>query len=414
MRRRYPADWLPREGDAADEAAWDPARIVNAQSGTHYCFFYERPNTLEGWVKASHEHQAFATQFMTDAFRRDKQMVTFAIHLFIDAWPSGWMKTIMDCERRAKPAFFAYRHALAPVHVSLRGDRFTCFGGEMIESEIWIANDSGSPLTGALTRYQVLRGDTLVAEGEAAVPALKTADTLGIGVIRFVTPTVDQRESFTLRVNLLDAEGNVLHDAAQPLEVFPAASSAPLPVQVLEGYAPAWLPGNFVAETVPLGSVQPGQPILCEGLRALEKIWPQLVLKAKEGVRFIVFYPAAGTYEIDGEASAIVEACGMGNRHFVSRASGHPSVNGFEPKDFRFWYDDEAGRITPLLTRVIRGKGGAPVLISGQVDWDKPFESVDAARDYVIGEGSILVNCLELKNHLGNPVARQFLENLVS
>ena len=413
MRRRYPADWLSKEGDAADEAAWDPARIVNAQSGTHYCFFYDRPNTLEGWVKASHEHQVFATQFMTDAFRRDKQMVTFAIHLFIDAWPSGWMKTIMDCERRAKPAFFAYRHSLSPVHVSLRGDRFTCFGGEAVESEIWVANDSGARLEGAQTHYQVLRGDTVVAEGQHAVPALATADTIGVGVIRFETPGVLEREKFTLRANIVDAQGQILHDASQTLEVFPAAYNAPVEVRVLDGFAPAWLPSNFVAETVLLAAVQPGQTVLCDGAQPLEKIWPQLLLKAKEGTRFVVFHPSAGTYEIEGEQSAVVEACGMGNRHFVSRASGHPSVKSFEPKDFHMWYDDAAGRMTPLLTQVIRGKGGAPVLISGQVDWGKPFEPVDAVRDYTLGKGSILMSCLELKGHMANPVARAFLENLV-
>ena len=41
---------------------------------------------------------------MTEAFRRDDRMNTFAIHLFIDAFPAGWMKTIMDVERHPKPA----------------------------------------------------------------------------------------------------------------------------------------------------------------------------------------------------------------------------------------------------------------------------------------------------------------------
>ena len=61
---------------------------------------------------------------MTEAFRRDDRMVSNAIHLFIDAWPSGWMKSIMDCKRIPKQAYFAYRDALAPLLVSLRTDRF--------------------------------------------------------------------------------------------------------------------------------------------------------------------------------------------------------------------------------------------------------------------------------------------------
>jgi hypothetical protein len=46
-------------------------------------------------------------------------MVSFAIHLFIDAWPAGWMKTIMDFRRQPKPAYFAYRDALAPLAAQL-------------------------------------------------------------------------------------------------------------------------------------------------------------------------------------------------------------------------------------------------------------------------------------------------------
>ena len=49
---------------------------------------------------------------MTEAFRRDPRMQSFAIHLFIDAWPAGWMKAIMDRERQPKPAYFAVRDVL--------------------------------------------------------------------------------------------------------------------------------------------------------------------------------------------------------------------------------------------------------------------------------------------------------------
>jgi hypothetical protein len=66
---------------------------------------------------------------MAEAFRRDNRMVSFAIHLFIDAFPSGWMKTIMDCDRNPKPAYFAYRDSLSPILASVRTDRLTYFSG---------------------------------------------------------------------------------------------------------------------------------------------------------------------------------------------------------------------------------------------------------------------------------------------
>ena len=95
-------------------------------------------DNIEDWVKESHRFQAFATTVMTEAFRRNPYMVSNAIHLFIDAWPSGWMKTIMDCRRNPKPAYFAYRNALEPVMLSLRTDRFTYYAGEKISIETYI------------------------------------------------------------------------------------------------------------------------------------------------------------------------------------------------------------------------------------------------------------------------------------
>ncbi|MBQ7333229.1 MAG: glycoside hydrolase family 2, partial [Clostridia bacterium] len=134
MKRRYPKEWLSEP--------FNPGNIVNAQTENFHYFFFDDGESLEDWVKKSQAHQSFATRIMTEAFRRDRRMVSFAIHLFIDAWPSGWMKTIMDCERRPKPAYFEYRNALEPILVSLRTDRFAYFDGEELSVEAFVANDT--------------------------------------------------------------------------------------------------------------------------------------------------------------------------------------------------------------------------------------------------------------------------------
>ena len=64
---------------------------------------------MKEWIEATQAHQAFSAKIMTECFRRDPKMISTAIHLFIDAWPAGWMKSIMDCERNPKPAYFACR-----------------------------------------------------------------------------------------------------------------------------------------------------------------------------------------------------------------------------------------------------------------------------------------------------------------
>lgn len=134
MRRHYPEKWLPR--DARSEAAWTPSQISQAQTGRHQAIFFDRPSTLSDWVRASQAWQARATRLQTESFRRMDRLVSCAVHLFIDAWPAGWMKSIMDCERRPKPAWFACREALAPWLPMLRSDRTALWSGEKNRLEV--------------------------------------------------------------------------------------------------------------------------------------------------------------------------------------------------------------------------------------------------------------------------------------
>ena len=84
MKKYYPKDWL--------KEPFDPGKVIASQICNFHKFFYETPKRIEDWVEDSQEYQAFATKIMTSAFRRNEYMNTFAIHLFIDAFPSGWMR----------------------------------------------------------------------------------------------------------------------------------------------------------------------------------------------------------------------------------------------------------------------------------------------------------------------------------
>ena len=157
MEECYPEEWL-RE-------PFDPGNIVRAQTADFHRFFYDSQETREDWIRESQEYQRFAVRFMTEAFRRDDRMVSSAIHLFIDAWPSGWMKAIMDCRRSPKPAWFAYRDAISPLMLSLRTDRFHCFAGEKIRVECFLCNDTNREDEDCNVVYEVYRHGGLVMSG---------------------------------------------------------------------------------------------------------------------------------------------------------------------------------------------------------------------------------------------------------
>ena len=382
MRARYPKEWLPATPE--EEKTWTPARIKDSQSGNMHYFYYDTQDNLEDWVKESHIHQRFGTKLQTEAFRRDPNMVTIAIHLFIDAWPSGWMKTIVDCERNPKPAFFAYMDALTPLMINIRSDRKTYFSGEPVRTELFICNDTHISADGHRIRLELLKKDgslTLSGEYDAA---FGENSAFMQGEITFTAPRTESREAYILRAILLDKNGAVIHYCDEPMEFFREEEIAE-PTAIIADAATA------------------------EG--------EQLTALARNGATVILNGLRPGEYQFD-TVKLKVKACGMRPLHFVSRKTGHPLVEGYTPYDFRLWYDGQADRITPLIRCTFTAEGAEPILTSGNSlrgsAWGQPLYPALACAEFKIGKGKLIVNQVDLASHLANPVARSFYNRLVT
>ena len=119
----------------------------------------------------------------------------------------------------------------------------------------------------------------------------------------------------------------------------------------------------------------------------------------------------SGEYEIGGDKIVIVE-CGMGARHFVSRATGHRLVNGFEPKDFCFWYDPAERRVTPILYTTFNAQAGK-LYLRAEMEAGKATGPSLAAAEKRCGRGSLLVCQISLAGRLScNPAAMLFADRL--
>ena len=342
MRECYPAHWI--------EEPFNPSNIVNAQTGNFHYFFYDTQDNMEDWVKNSHSFQAFATSIMTEAFRRDDNMVSNAIHLFIDAWPAGWMKTIMDCKRNPKPAFFAYRNSLEPVMLSLRTDRFTYYVGEKISIESYICNDTNISGEDYTVCYELYCGGKLIKTATLNAE-IKDCSVTYAGSAEFTAPKVSDRQVFTLKAVLLNGKCEVITYKTLDIEVFEDVE----------------IPEN-------------------DNVVLIEKLEP-------------------GEHEIAGE-TVKVKACGMLPVHFASRKTGHKAVSEFKPKDFSYWYDKNEDMITPILYNTFTAEGFTPVLTSGNMDDNKNWGPVLACgvKEY---EGKKYVVCqVDLREE--NPVAKRF------
>ena len=345
MEECYPREWM-RE-------PFDPGHIVRSQTKSFSGFFYDAQEDMQGWISRSQRYQAFAARMMTEAFRRDDRMVSNAIHLFIDAWPSGWMKSIMDCKRIPKQAYFAYRDALAPLLVSLRTDRFAYTAGETIQIEAFLCNDTAK--SGAYTLAFELYNEQNKLIQTGRVPAHADACRAAyIASAEFPAETAQDRETLTLRAVLLDGNGDVVNYAEQKLTVFQDVT------------------------VVPNDNV--------------------VILKLEPGL-----------HTVAGE-TVTVKPCGMLPLHFVSRKTGHPAVDEFKEQDFSYWYDAKEDCITPLLDTTFTVEGFTPILLSNNMDEQGNWGPVLAAAEKLY-EGKHYVICqLDLRQE--NPVAKRFLRNL--
>ncbi len=418
MRRRYPASWLPQSPE--EETDWMPDRIKNAQSGRFHYMFFDTQHSIADWVAVSQRHQAWATRIMTEAFRRDSRMNTFAIHLFIDAWPSGWMKTIMDCERQPKPSFFAYREALTPLMANIRTDRWAFTAGEQMRFEFWICNDTHDIPDSAHLHYQLEMGGKVVFAQQAKARVATCTSTFQ-GFLALAAPEVRERTGATLRLALCDSTGKVLHDTAVDLTLFPAMPAASDAVSVTVIGARNGKAASLARElglkpvfAMPRRATSDARhAILIDDVSGFAAQRTAIEAAVKAGATAVFLELPTGEHKLAGDTIKI-EECGMGARHFVSRATGHPLVADFEPQDFRLWHDPAVDRIAPLLQACFRHDGWAPILATGNGGWKDGWGPALAVAEKRDGEGLWRICQVALAGRTTtNPVAALFAQRLI-
>ena len=411
MQKYYPKTWLPK--DKEDEKDWNANRISMSQTHRFHYMWYNTQHSLNDWIDASQDHQAWAVKFVSETFRRDPRMVSFAVHLFIDAWPAGWMKSIMDVDRQPKKAYFAYRNALEPLMVSLRSDRSKFFSGEETAIEAWICNDLNSASSGYQLKYQVEKeGKIVFANQVAANIPLNSSQFQGF--LKFKAPEVTSRTAYTFRVSLVSENGESVYQNEFGFEVFPKPALSKKKIFVLgktDGKAAQMAQQS---EYPMAASAETSDVILVDDFTiymAAEKQINELVNRGKTVV-FIELpaqqYPIAGT-------KVSVEKTSMGNYYFVSPTTGHPLVKNFKLFDFSIWYNGKEGLIMPILAYTISAPDWKPILSSGASNWVADKGSVMAVAELKHGSGVFRICEVQMIDRLKyNPTAYQFLNKILN
>lgn len=411
MDKYYPESWLKKtaKGD------WIPNNISRCQVSAFHILWYEEQYTKKDWTNASQDHQAMTTKMTTEAFRRNPRMVSSAIHLFIDAWPSGWMKTIMDVERQPKKAYFAYRDALSTEMVSIRSDRDKFFPNEKVNIELWICNDGNQLREKATLKYQIEKDNKVIFSGEkAAICPVNSSKFQGF--IDWETPVVSKRTIYNVRAAIADENGKIIHDNELNIEVFPVQKNKPQKVFIVgepDGIS------TQIANVLGLNKVQSEQDaslILMDGLKYNDAAIDRIETFMKEGKKLVIFNLPLGKYTIAGSVIDVTPTL-SGENYFVSTQSGHPLMKDFKPGDFRFWYDDGKKIIAPILKSMLSADNWSMILKTGNAIRMNNRGSVEykhAVMEKNWDKGKIIISQVEFNNKLKcNPVATEFLNKLM-
>jgi len=411
MEKYYPKEWLPK--DKADEKQWNANRIPKAQTQRFHYMWYNTQHSLNDWIEASQDYQAWAVKFVTESFRRDSRMVSFAVHLFIDAWPAGWMKAIMDVDCQPKKAWFAYRNALEPLMISLRSDRSSFYPGEKTGFEIWICNDRNQVPKGWQLKYQVEKEDGKVVFANRVDAAIPGNSSKFQGFIKYTTPEVSRRTGYVLRVALFNEKDESVCQNEMEFEVFPRPRPVLPSVYILghsDGVASQLVRETGMKET---SAPEKAKIIIVDDFSQYQSKQKLVDNMVRNGKRVVFLELPAGSYQVAG-TTVSVEKTSMGDYYFVSPETGYPMMKRFKPFDFRFWYDGQKQLISPILAYTFRAEGWTPVLSSGDANWLGDKGAVMAAGELKYGNGFFRVCEVQLPGKTRyNPEAREFLDILV-
>ena len=411
MKTYYPSSWLP--ATKKEDATWNAGRIAMSQTNRFYYMWYNQQHRLNDWINASQDYQAWATKLAAECFRRDSRMVSFAIHLFIDAWPAGWMKSIMDVDRQPKKAFFAYRNALEPLMVSIRSDRSQFFAGETTAFEAWICNDLNTSPANYRLKYQVEEeGKVIMANQVAADIPINSSRFQGF--LKFKIPAVRKRTAYTLRMALVNEKMESVYQNDFVFEAFPQTASLKTSVYVLgqaDGKAAAL---SKQADLTMASSIATADVLLVDDFSTY-KIDEKKINALVAAGKTVVFLELPAKQYAIANTDVSVQKNSMGDYYFASPCTGSPLVKDNHPFDFNMWYNGGEGYITPLLGFTFSAEDWTPILASGNSNWLSDSASTMAAGELKYGKGMFRICELQLVDRIKyNPTAFIFLSKLLN
>ncbi|OZB99089.1 glycoside hydrolase family 2 [Paenibacillus sp. XY044] len=419
MQQRYPKAWLPKRLDDV----WMPDAIVDSQTYSLHGDWYPEEERIEDWIESSHKYQALVTTLMTDAIRRRSDLIVqSAIHLLIDAWPSGWMKSLVGADRVPKPGYFAYRDSLTPLRVHLRGDRWRAYAGELIELEAWLLNDTPCDYEG-LRLVVTLRDDDRDFASYELNAEIGGAASACVGTVQLRMPKVDGRRAFHADISMYNQDGDHLNSERFSIEVFArneqAAKDAADPAIVTLGTTAEALITAMGADSRNYESGRPFDVIVMSSLDAYLQHEPQIAASIRAGARAVILPDEEGQTDWP-IGDNMVQQTKVSSLYTLAFDANTLRLKSFMPRDFQYFYNQTSDRMDALSRCAWQSESVEPLLYTyakpkqGSVSAGTGKRRVPVVGSVQLGAGEFIMLGLRLEGQIGcNPPLDLLMQDLV-
>ncbi len=413
MMEDYPKAWIEPSAWIEDSITerpsaarpWYPDKIVNSQMYTMHGDWFEEQKTMEDWIEASQCHQARGMTLMNDAFRRNtSRLISTAVHLLIDAWPSGWMKTLVDYRRKPKRGYFALKDSFEPVRINIRTDIFTMYSDEEAEVECYILNDTHRCHELVDVVVQIADEEGCVKESYKSREELKPCTGEYVKSIRFRTPKIKgDYGQCQIVAMLFDIQGQRMNQERVTINLVASSNKPKVPVidryksmkgqgRIIDGQN---MESNLKSE---LERVQSGGTLFIE-MNNIEKLYiGTKVYQAKT---------------IGGVGADGVEGKGL---TYVVPNRNHKYVQKMNKNAFSFMYDEEMDYIGYVAEKYIEGSCDTHILYTYKtpsfLETTKGRkEKLGILSEVAYGKGIIYLSTVRLAPLLDkNPQLQQLME----
>ena len=103
----------------------------------------------------------------------------------------------------------------------------------------------------------------------------------------------------------------------------------------------------------------------------------------------------------------------MSPLYCVSRDTGHRFTEGLKANDLTYLYDSKLDRLSPIINATFEGKDIDPIIKSGNISIGTDWHSVLAMGEIKYGNGSFIINQLQIDDKTENPAVVKLINNIV-